>query len=128
MLSWWSAVCERTGTPLYISHAASKVGGKESGWNSPSQLSEQLVACRGAAAWKGSAFDSVAALMADPSGSTTALMKAYNGTLLSKYISDTLKVTLRPKDLYHQRIRRAVSGECRPEFPADHQRRNRGAV
>lgn len=118
VLSWWSAVCERTGIPLYISHAASKVGGKESGWNSPSQLSEQLVACRGAAAWKGSAFDSVAALMADPSGSTTALMKAYNGTLLSKYISDTLKVTAPAKKTYTTNESGVLfQGSADPNFP-----------
>ncbi len=118
VLNWWSALCERTGTPLYISHAASKVGGQERGWNSPSQLSEQLLACRAAAAWKGSVYDSVAALRADPSGSTTALMKAYNGTILSEYISDTLKVTA-PSKVTYTTNESGVSfqGSADPNFP-----------
>ena len=118
MLNWWSAVCERTGTPLYISHAASKVGGSETGWNSPSQLSEQLLACRGSAAWKGSAYDSVAALRADPSGSTTALIKAYKGTILSEYISDTLKVTAPSKTTYTTNESGvSFQGSADPNFP-----------
>lgn len=118
VLNWWSAVCERTGTPLYISHAASKVGGSETGWNSPSQLSEQLLACRGSAAWKGSAYDSVAALRADPSGSTTALIKAYKGTILSEYISDTLKVTAPSKTTYTTNESGvSFQGSADPNFP-----------
>ena len=118
VLSWWSSLCERAGIPLYVSHAASKAGGNETGWNSPSQLSEQLLACRSAAAWKGSAYDSVAALRADPAGSTAALIKAYKGTILSEYISDTLKVTAPSKTSYTTNESGvSFQGSADPNFP-----------
>ena len=93
VLNWWSALCADKKIPLYMVHAADKAGTNEKGWNTPEQLSRQLLSCQGVKAWKGSTYQSYTALKANRNGSVTLLLKAYDGSILEEYISRTLSVT-----------------------------------
>ena len=112
LLTWWTALCTEQQLPLYVSHAAG------ADWDSPDQLAQQLLACKNSTAWKGSAFDSYAALKEDKDGSTEALFKVYSGTLQSEYITDTLKIT-NPSKKYitTKESQITFSGSADPNFP-----------
>ena len=71
------------GATLYITQAARLLGSSGAGWNVPDQLSAQLVALKKLTTG-GTAFDSIAALMANKLGSTDALMKFYGGQVSDK--------------------------------------------
>lgn len=118
VLTWWSAVCAEQRLPLYITHAADKVGGKEAGWSSPDQLSLQILACKEAASWKGSAFYTLSALTADKTGSTQAVLKTLAGTIMTEYIADTLNISDPSKRTFETlESQTAFAGNADPNFP-----------
>lgn len=87
VLEWWAALCKETDIPLYISHDSEKACSTQPGWKSPDQLTQQVLACKNTDEWKGSSFTSFAALNKNALGSTTALLKAFGGTINEQYIS-----------------------------------------
>lgn len=112
LLTWWATLCAEQELPLYVSHTV------DGDWESPDQLAQQLLACKGQTAWKGSAFDSYAALKADEDGSTEALFKVYSGTLQSEYITDTLVITDPTKSsVTTKESHITFSGSADPNFP-----------
>ena len=118
ILRWWSTLCGEANVPLYVAHAANRAGEDSAGWSSPSQLSLQLLTCRDYGSWKGSAFYTLSALKKNPDGSTDALLKAFDGSLMSEYIGDKLKVT-NPSGTNYTTIesKMALQGSADPNFP-----------
>ncbi|MBR2405534.1 MAG: N-acetylmuramoyl-L-alanine amidase [Clostridia bacterium] len=93
VLSWWDGVATKLKLPLYMSHSANTVGSYLAGWSSPDQLAQQYLYSKDAAAWCGSAYDSLNALRKDKIGTADTLKKAYAGTINEDFIYDQLKVT-----------------------------------
>ena len=93
VLDWWGEVCTGAGVPLYISHDAQQAVSEDAGWNSPDQLSRQVLACQQSAAWSGSAFLSLSALQENPLNSTDVLLQTLAGQVQSEYISNKLVIT-----------------------------------
>ena len=118
ILRWWSALCGEANVPLYVAHAANRAGEDSAGWSSPSQLSLQLLTCRDYGSWKGSAFYTLSALRQNPDGSTDALLKAFDGTLMSEYITDKLEVT-NPSGTNYTTVesKLVLQGSADPNFP-----------
>ncbi len=92
VLDWWAALCEQANLPLYISHSAANAAGGLRGWTMTDQLARQVLACQRCSAWKGSAFDSLAAL-GEASAAATAMQQAFDGTLMEEYITRTLTLS-----------------------------------
>lgn len=117
VLDWWAALCREADMPLYIAHAADKAEGTERGWSSPDQLARQLLSCRKAEGWQGSAFRSLAALKTHETG-TNALRQALDGTLMEEYISRELVVS-EPAKTSFSTYESALSlrGSADPNFP-----------
>lgn len=118
ILRWWSTLCGEANVPLYIAHAANRAGEDSAGWSSPSQLSLQLLTCRDYGSWKGSVFYTLSAFKKNPDGSTDALLKAFDGTLMSEYITDKLEVT-NPSGTNYTTIesKMILQGSADPNFP-----------
>lgn len=117
VLNWWTALCGAAERPCYIAHAASRVGGSATGWRGQDQLARQVLACRGAAACGGSAFDSLEALQNNPAAAE-ALRQAFAGTLMEEYITRTLTLTspsARTSETYESTI--SLRGSADPNFP-----------
>lgn len=116
ILNWWSGVCQQQGIPLYVNHAASRVGERSAGWNSPDELTKQLLACRSAGAWKGSTYTGLATMKKNTT-STNALLQAYKGTLMEEYITRTLTFSS-PKTTTFTTLESKVSfqGSADPNF------------
>ena len=118
VLDWWNGVCAEVGVPLAVSLSADRVGGEERGWKAPDQLSQQLLLCREASAWSGCVFQSLTNLKKDTTGSTEALMKTYEGTIISDYIFDTLKITYPKKaTTTTNESKSSLQGSADPNFP-----------
>ena len=66
VLNWWSAVCERTGTPLYIFPRRLQSRGEAKPDGIPQPAFRAAPGLPGIRGMEGSAYDSVAALRADP--------------------------------------------------------------
>ena len=92
VLDWWNERCAEWNLPLYVSHAADQIGGAARGWGSHDQIAKQLLICQESSMWKGSAFRTYSSLKNDDTGSTKAVMGAYDGTLDTKFINTTLTV------------------------------------
>lgn len=100
VLNWWAEVCTAA-----------------TGWRAQDQLARQVLACRGVTACSGSAFDSLAALLANPE-STEAMRRAFAGTLTEEYITRTLTLTSPTAtkiDTYESAI--SLRGSADPNFP-----------
>ena len=118
ILDWWSAVCRQADMPLYIAHAANRLGSENRGWNSSDQLAKQYLACLEKDNWLGSAFESLATLKKDPSGAMTMLIKAMDGSFMDDYVSNTLTISTPAKTTYTTyESKLAFSGSCNPNFP-----------
>ncbi len=100
VLEWWSGVAEKQQLPLYISHAASRLGTYHTGWKATDQLAQQYLYCKSTAAWQGSCYDSLNALRNNTIGAADALRRAYEGVLDEEYIYKQLKITFPTKINY----------------------------
>ncbi len=100
VLDWWNARCAEWNLPLYVSHAADQIGSNLRGWGSHDQIAKQLLCCQEATMWNGSAFRSYTALANDTTGSTKAVLGAYDGTLDTQFIYTELNVTNQPKTTF----------------------------
>ena len=100
VLEWWDGVAEKLQLPLYISHAASRLGTYHTGWKATDQLAQQYLYCKSTAAWQGSCYDSLNALHTNTTGAADALRRAYEGTLDEEYIYKKLTLTFPTKTNY----------------------------
>ena len=100
VLEWWNDVAEKQQIPLYISHAATRLGTYHTGWKATDQLAQQYLYCKSTAAWQGSSYNSLKALRSDTTGAADALKRAYEGTLDEEYIYKKLTLTFPAKTNY----------------------------
>ncbi len=117
VVEWWAKLCNEISIPMYVAHDSAKVGSGEAGWKSPDQLAKQVLACKNRQEWSGSAFTSFTALKNDTSGSTSAVVRAFKGTLNEKYISDKLIINTPAKTTittYESKIN--IRGSADPNF------------
>lgn len=117
VLDWWNQVTKARGLPLYIAHASDRVGTTDTGWNGSDQLSRQYLSCQEAAEWKGSAYNSLAALKKNTS-STAILLKTMRGEVNEEYIAKELAISTPNKQNYTT-LESVVSfqGMANPYFP-----------
>ncbi len=100
VLEWWDGVAKKQQLPLYISHAASRIGTYHTGWKATDQLAQQYLYCKSTAAWQGSCYNSLYALRTNTTGAADALRRAYEGTLDEEYIYKKLTITFPTKTNY----------------------------
>lgn len=119
VVKWWAALAQEKNIPLYAVQASSKAVSTESGWTSPTELTEQVMAAREVAGYKGSMFDSLGRLKADPQGSTAALQKLFNEELDVEYFATKLEIA-KPKETTFTTYEPTVvfSGSSDPYFDA----------
>lgn len=90
----------------------------DAGWNSPDQLSRQVLACQQSASWAGRAFLSLAALEDNPLSSTDVLLQALAGQVRSEYISNKLVINSPEKQTTTTGESQIVfQGSADPNFP-----------
>ena len=119
VIQWWASLAQQKDIPLYAVQASSKSVSTETGWTSPAELTEQMMEAREIAGYKGSMFDSLSRLKADPQGSTTALKKLFSEELDVEYFATKLEVA-KPKETTFTTYEPTVvfSGSSDPYFDA----------
>ena len=119
VVKWWAALAQQKNIPLYAVQASSKSVSTETGWTSPTELTEQVMAAREIAGYKGSMFDSLSRLKADPQGSTTALQKLFKEELDVEYFATKLEIA-KPQETTFTTYEPTVvfSGSSDPYFDA----------
>ncbi len=93
VVDWWGALARGAGLPLYVVHASDKACTQNAGWTSPDQLTKQVIASEGVSGYGGSIFNSLSRLVANPQGTTTTLVRYYEGEVSSEHILTELAVT-----------------------------------
>ena len=96
-MEWWNNVVPDE-TPLYIFQYATKACTDERGWDDPSELSDQVIAAEKLSGFKGSVFDSLAALQKNPKQSTDALIQYLTENIDPSFLLTQLELT-RPSKL-----------------------------
>ena len=119
VVKWWAALAQQKNIPLYAVQASSKSVSTETGWTSPAELTEQVMTAREIAGYKGSMFDSLSRLKADPQGSTTALQKLFKEELDVEYFATKLEIA-KPQETTFTTYEPTVvfSGSSDPYFDA----------
>ncbi len=96
-MNWWNGVAADK-IPLYIFQYATKACTDEKGWSDPSELSDQVIAAEKLSGFKGSVFDSLAALQKNPKQSTDALIQYLTENIDPSFLLTQLELT-RPSKL-----------------------------
>lgn len=118
VVAWWNSLYQIYGTHMYAVHAADKACTDATGWASPDQLTKQLIALKAMAGFRGSAFNSLPHLLADPQGSTTTLVAFLSDKIKSDHIMTKLAIT-KPEKTEYETMEPVVifSGASDPNFP-----------
>lgn len=95
---WWGKLASDAGIPLYLTHGADRMGTSAAGWADAGQLVSQLVAAKTIPGYKGSSFNSLKQLVANPGGATTNLLDYFKDQNTAKFILAQLEMT-RPAQL-----------------------------
>ena len=90
--AWWGALAEEAGIPMYVTHAADRMG-SSGGWSSNTEMVRQLNNVRAVEGFGGSVFNSLAALLANPGGATDNIVKYLNDQTTAQFILTELKLT-----------------------------------
>ncbi len=93
IISWWNNRAELSSMPMYIIHAATKVGSSSTGWTLTDQLVKQIICAKEYSQYKGSCYNSLTSLVENKGGSTTALVSYYNNELSDDLILKDLAIT-----------------------------------
>lgn len=96
-MEWWNGVVADK-IPLYIFQYATKACTDEKGWSDPSELSDQVISAEKLSGFKGSVFDSLAALKKNPQQSTDALIQYLTENIDPSFLLTQLELT-RPSKL-----------------------------
>ena len=96
-MEWWNVVVP-SDIPLYIFQYATKACTDEKGWSDPSELSDQVILAEKLSGFKGSVFDSLAALQKNPKQSTDALIQYLTENIDPSFLLTQLELT-RPTKL-----------------------------
>lgn len=93
VVSWWSELTENRDIPLYMIHAAHKVGTSETGWDQYDQIPKQVIAAQEHEGFSGSIFNSLTWLREDPERSVSILLDMYVGKVRPRTILSELALT-----------------------------------
>jgi N-acetylmuramoyl-L-alanine amidase len=93
VVSWWSDLTADRELPLYMIHAAHKVGTSETGWDQYDQIPKQVIEAREHAGFSGSIFNSLTWLREDPQRSVSILLDMYVGKVRPRTILSELALT-----------------------------------
>ncbi len=93
IVSWWNRRAQVSMMPMYIVHAATKVGSNSTGWTLTDQLVRQIIAAKDYEQYSGSCFNSLSSLIENKGGSTTALVSYYNDEISDDLILKDLAIT-----------------------------------
>ena len=96
-MEWWNNIIAEK-VPLYIFQYATKACTDEKGWGDPSELSDQVISAEKLSGFKGSVFDSLAALQKNPKQSTDALVQYLTENIDPSFLLTQLELT-RPSKL-----------------------------
>ncbi len=91
--SWWANVCDTTGTPLYIVHAANRAVTDAVGWGEYDQLARQVIEAREMPGYKGSIFNSLIRLQENPKDCASKLVGYFAGSVKAEHIMQDLELT-----------------------------------
>lgn len=90
---WWKQVARGADTTLYMMHAADRVGTQSIGWTVYEQLTKQVIDLQELGGVSGNAFNSLAALSANPGNSTTTLVQYLNNEINEQWVLTQLAIT-----------------------------------
>ena len=90
---WWANVAGSAGVPLYIIHASGNMVSQEYGWGSHDQLARQIIDLEEIPAVRGSIFNNMQRLSANPNNATTTLLGYYQNEIEARHILTELAVT-----------------------------------
>ncbi len=90
---WWKDITDPLGITLYTMHANERLGVEPYGWQVMEQLSKQVIDLNDMSVGSGSAFHSLAALVADPGGTTTTLVQYMNDEIDETYVLQQLSIS-----------------------------------
>ncbi|MBQ4546093.1 MAG: N-acetylmuramoyl-L-alanine amidase [Oscillospiraceae bacterium] len=91
-MEWWNGVVPED-VPLYIFQYATKACTDEKGWSDPAELSDQVISAEKLSGFKGSVFDSLAALQKNPQQSTDALVQYLTENIDPSFLLTQLELT-----------------------------------
>ena len=116
-LKWWKDTAEEYDTDVVAMIYNSKLSSDETGWQSPDQVLQQLIAMRDTDA-KGAVFASYEHLEQNPEGHTDLIIRFYKDQIKVQDILTTLTVS-RPEQLVYSTYEPNVSfyGASDPNFP-----------
>ena len=92
VVDWWADVARRQGIPMYVVHASSNMHTQNPGWQSPDQLTQQVIRASSIEGWSGGIFNSLHRLAENPQGATTALVRFYQGQVRTEHILTELQI------------------------------------
>ncbi len=119
VVSWWSAVGEEVGIPVYPMQASDRAGSTEyPGWSAPDELTKQVIAAKNYSSYGGSVFSSLAALVSNPGNSTETLIGYLNETVKAEHILTRLDLTSPEKNQFSTfEPEVTFAGASDPNFP-----------
>ncbi|WMJ84779.1 N-acetylmuramoyl-L-alanine amidase [Oscillospiraceae bacterium MB24-C1] len=91
--SWWANVADKTGTPLYIMHAADRAVTEAVGWTEYDQLARQVIEARELPGYDGSIFNSLTRLVENPKDCASKLVGYFGGSVKPEHIMQDLELT-----------------------------------
>ena len=118
VVKWWAEVARRQGIPMYVVHASSNIHTQNHGWQSPDQLTQQVIRASSVEGWSGGIFNSLHRLEENPQGATTALVRFYQGQVRTEHILTELQLVT-PAQTTFSTHEPAVTfaGASDPNFP-----------
>ena len=115
-VSWWGALCEKTGRPFYTIVYACHMG--EEGWTSPDELALQWNCAKETTGFCGGAIYSLGDLKRDRGGSTKVLMDAMKGSVDLTDLANKLTINSPEKtSLTTDESTFTFQGTSDPHFP-----------
>ena len=98
--AWWAEVAQDSNVPMYIVHASDRACTSQTGWQAHDQLAKQVIEIESLSAVRGSMFNSLSRLVADPDQTTTTLIKYYRQEIQAEHILSELEMTRPAKTVY----------------------------
>ncbi len=93
VLKWWGEVATQAEMPLYVVHAADKVGTNAAGWSGSDELARQVIESRNIEGYHGSMFNSLQRLVENPGDARTLLVKYFNNEAKPEHILTELTIS-----------------------------------
>lgn len=94
VVSWWCALAQSHGLPLYVIQSSEKICTDAPGFSSPDELVREIISARENKSFEGSMFTSLSRLSENPETSTDLLLKLYNNEINVEHVLTRLAVTV----------------------------------